>query len=550
MHKKLFRSVKTILTASLVVIFCTFGISSATAATAVWSLPGAVLAQGGFGGVYIPHVVFDSSGNATALWASNDGSTVHIQSATRPAGGSWSAPETVFSVPNSDGGVFGSISTGVSSSGNIEAVWTAFVNGYANQLVYSSSKPFGGSWSTPVALNYAISPASNAVISVDANGNATAVWLVTNATLGGRGQVQSSSKPANGSWSLSVPLSDVMTSSAMAPIRIVTDSSGTSTAVWAQYNMLATTTEAVVVSKSVNGSWGLLVGTPTVLDTDPSGIFAPALAVSSNGKVTALWSTGSVSTVRAADLPLGGSWSSPVTVATLAFNAFDTVTSVDPAGNVAAVWRTYTNNNGGGTVLQAVTRPVGGAWTAAVDVSSPNPNGINDPQIVSDALGNVTALWSTSNLIGEGIVLTATMPAGGSWGTVTDLTQTPSHTPVPVSTSIAVAPSGNLLAAFSITDAQSIAYVIVVDAVVPTPAPTPTPTPTPSSAGAGSTPSASATPTQTTSVSAASSTPLAYTGFSVNAPLIFFGVFALTAGAGLVVFVLIRNRILRKKQID
>jgi hypothetical protein len=91
----------------------------------------------------LPRVALDGSGNATALW--EQGATV--DGATRPAGGAWGSPTIIET-----GNVVGPDSVASDTSGNVTAVWSMSdpTNGVTS--VHAVTRPAGSPWGAPASL--------------------------------------------------------------------------------------------------------------------------------------------------------------------------------------------------------------------------------------------------------------------------------------------------------------------------------------------------------------------------------------------------------------
>jgi hypothetical protein len=126
-------------------------------------------------------------------------------------------------------------------------------------------------------------------------------------------------------------------------------------------------------------------------------------------------------------------WTSPVTLSTSGINSSAPYTSMDPNGNVVALWL---END----VVVSQSLPLGGSWSASTTLSS---TGASDPHIVMDPFGNATAIWVES-----GVIKTATLPFGSTWSASTALSGSGSLTP-----KIAVDGSGNLVAVWQTSGA-------------------------------------------------------------------------------------------------
>jgi hypothetical protein len=107
------------------------------------------------------------------------------------------------------------------------AVWTR--RNSPTDVVQSSRRPAGGSWETAVTLSVAGDSAEAPQVSLDPSGNAVAVWSRTDAT---PRVIQAAERPAGGGW-LPPALLSVIGRSANEP-QVATDSVGNAVAVWAR----------------------------------------------------------------------------------------------------------------------------------------------------------------------------------------------------------------------------------------------------------------------------------------------------------------------------
>jgi hypothetical protein len=179
-----------------------------------------------------------------------------VESATRPAGGSWSAVTTVS--PNAPQTWTPQIA--LDSAGNATAVWEqgATVNNYR---IYASTRPAGGAWSgqtriEPGTWYYA----GNDAIATDSAGNVTAAWLVEDSS--GSSQIRAARKPAGGAWGTVSSLGPCTTSVSLCSTpQVAASPDGSLTAVgWAAYGSSNAPNVAVRLG---TGAW-----TRTVLSTN------------------------------------------------------------------------------------------------------------------------------------------------------------------------------------------------------------------------------------------------------------------------------------------
>ncbi len=200
-------------------------IQSSTSLGAGWSAP-IDLTAGGLDAAG-PQVTADSTGRATAIWSRSDGTSDIIQSRASVNGGPWSTIPANLSLPGSAGNNAVSPQIAVDSAGRATAVWTRYIA--FSPVIQSSTSVNGGPWSTtPVTVSAAGQPVSEAQVTVDSTGLATAVWLYN--YTGILNIVQSSTSRDGAAWTAPVDLTAAGQGANTA--RVTADSTGRVTAIW------------------------------------------------------------------------------------------------------------------------------------------------------------------------------------------------------------------------------------------------------------------------------------------------------------------------------
>ncbi len=326
-----------------------------------------------------PQVVVDPAGNATAIWRRVDADRSVVQTSSRPAGGSWSAPVDLSTDPSVDFSQRADVpQLAVDGAGSVTATWSRFEAAVGQPwtfTVQSATRATEGTWSAPVDLSPAGSPARTTDVAVDTAGNATVVWVAGST-------VQTASRPAGGAWSAPGQLST--TAGPRANPRVVVDPTGATTAVWGSFASGAYGVQTA--SRALGGAWS------TPLDLVSGDVFdTPAIAVDRQGNATALWqqNDGSGWVVTSASRSATGAWSTPVLLSTSTTSSWDPKVAVDLAGNATAIWSREAN---GGRVVEAARRPAHGEWSEPIGLSPPGDAW--NPQIAVDPAGNATAAWS------------------------------------------------------------------------------------------------------------------------------------------------------------
>lgn len=139
------------------------------------------------------------------------------------------------------------------------------------------------------------------------------------------------------------------------------------------------------------------------------------IAVDPAGNATAVWARfdGNHFRIQSSRRPVGGSWSAPVDLSAGGQNASAPQVAIDRSGNATAVWLRY---DGISERVQSSRRTATGPWSAPVPVSpdsEPNQDAAS-PQVAVDPSGNATAVWSRYDGTFSR-VQTSYRPTGGSW---------------------------------------------------------------------------------------------------------------------------------------
>jgi hypothetical protein len=347
-----------------------------------WSTPSTLF--GGLEDAYGLEIAVDPLGNETAIWGRRVGRSWVVQSATRSVGGGWSAPVTL-----SAAGAFDAL-VAAGPEGNVTAVWLLEREEGWRSVVQSATRSAGGSWSAPVTLSPPRKAARSPQIALDPQGGATVVWEEEYS-----GATQSATRPPEGSWSAPVTLSATGVRTDWPQVAV--DSQGNATAVWVgrvpngrrislQGRRIQTAT------RPAGGSWSAPV---SISKAGHRLVQDPQIAVSPQGEATAIWqrSNGSYLVVQGATRPAEGGWSRPVDITTgYGRGGQHLQLVVDSWGNATAIWEGYDTRPGPNFAIQAAKHPPGGAWSRPTDISRWT-NGLGEPQIAVDPQGRSTAIW-------------------------------------------------------------------------------------------------------------------------------------------------------------
>ena len=283
--------------------------------------------------------------------------------------------------------------------------------------------PAGGveTWLSPIVVSDPGRPGSYPRVAADREGNATAVWVVEEAS---GNSIQASVRPAGGSWSAPVTLSRTPVSSAP---ELAVDGTGNATVLWVAFG--GADARVQTVTRAATGAWSA----PADLST-PAPTYSPSVVVDPGGRVTAAWAritpTGDLA-VESATRSATGPWDAPTIVST-APSSYNPRLAVDAAGAVTMVWGRLTS---GGSQVQAASRSRLGQWSEPVDLTDADGQHGN-PQVVVDDGGTATAVWYSE----EHGLQARTASAPGGWSPPVILAT--SSTPAPIYPALAADAEG------------------------------------------------------------------------------------------------------------
>jgi hypothetical protein len=362
------------------------------AAGGEWSAPVAISAEGKRTG--IPSVALDKSGNAIIVWSAE---TI-TEAAYKPAGGSWEAP-----VPISFGlQAQRDAHVAFDSAGEATAVW-ARTNPEGTEIIQSATKPAGGSWGTPVNVSAGPQSSDGPLIAYDGSGDAVAAW--THRAGEESTVIQAASKPAGGHWGPAISLDTASEEVVNYATGLAVDPAGDATVLWTSRSAGSRGFQAVIQASRLpaGGTWSPPVDVSPVGQSPSSGEqLAPALAVDGAGNATAIWididGEGNRS-VEVSDRPAGGSWLAPQVISPAGQKPDRVQIGVDAAGNETAAWVDAPVLSHG--PIEARRRPQGGTWQRMVDVSAAG-EGASLPRLAVAANGTAYLGWTRETEFEEG----------------------------------------------------------------------------------------------------------------------------------------------------
>jgi hypothetical protein len=194
-----------------------------------WEAPSVVSESGEEGGN--PHIALGAQGDVMVVWRGETGGEEAARASYKPVEGSWQPP-TAVSVP---GDQVQSLHVALDASGDALVVWADSTNELGSYTIAKAAfLPAGGSWEAPVELSEDGGNSFPLDVVFDTSGNAAVVWERSNE---GQSIVQADYRPAGGSWQEATDLSEEGKSAMEAVVVLdapgdATAADGDATAIW------------------------------------------------------------------------------------------------------------------------------------------------------------------------------------------------------------------------------------------------------------------------------------------------------------------------------
>jgi PKD domain len=255
-----------------------------------WEAPTLVSQPGEEGGN--PHVALDALGDSLVVWRGEDEGDEFVRAAYRPEGGSW-GPATNVSSP---GEHVEALRDALDSEGNAIVAWSGDMGKEGEYgIAHAAYKPAAGEWQPPTALSTDGGNAFPSDVVFDTGGNAALVWQRWD---GSSNVVQAAYRPAGGEWEAAVDLSEEGAQGMDAVVVLdapgdATAADGHATAVWVSETTAACEGKAGSCPSDVVQAAGYdpngmpeielevptegTVDEPVEISTPTEGLFAPLL---------------------------------------------------------------------------------------------------------------------------------------------------------------------------------------------------------------------------------------------------------------------------------
>lgn len=200
----------------------------------------------------------------------------------------------------------------------------------------------------------------------------------------------------------------------LGPPQAAIDGAGTAIVVWQRFDAMSTNTVVQAAIRPAGGSFGA----PVPLSATGSGAVHPQIAMNAAGDAVVAWEhlVGQTMAVQAVVRPAGGTFSAPVDLSAAGLSGPLPRVAIDGAGNATVVW---TQAGPAGTTVQVATRPAGGSWAPAADLSPADDAGSG--RVATNGSGETIAVWTQADAANNTIVQASVRPVGGAFEAPADL---------------------------------------------------------------------------------------------------------------------------------
>ena len=313
-----------------------------------------------------PAVAMDRLGNAVAVWHSWVGGDSIVQAAVRPAGGDWSASETLSAAGQPAFGADVAL-----EAGRATVVWAA-VDGQLS-VVQSRTREIGAAnWAPIETVSGPTSSAYSPRVAMDDQGGAIAVWRWSR---GGYFIIQAATKPTGGIWSAAQDLTAPGEHS--GPPQVEMDASGAAVAAWLRPT--GANTMAQVSYRQAGGAW------EPARNLSHRGRNAGTVAVAMNRAGDAIVAWRHAGLLWSSSRPHGEAWRGRISVGPFCKVCVANI-ALDEDGNAAASWVTS-------AVVEASFKPAGERWQTSYLISDFDALAASRPAVVFHQLRDATAVW-------------------------------------------------------------------------------------------------------------------------------------------------------------
>jgi hypothetical protein len=280
-----------------------------------------------------------------------------------------------------------------------------------NWEVLYASKEAGGDWSPPSNVSNNPGGSFRPAVAVGPDGSVHVAW---HDDTFGNYEILYATKPPGGEWSTPTNISNSSGWSYWPSIAVGAD--GSVYVAW--HDDTPGNWEVMSASRAPDGPWS----PATNLSESAGTSFIPKLFPESDGSINAVWqdNTSRSWDIFSASRPPGGPWSAAVNISSSDGDSAPFAAAQSADGSLRVVWREAAS---GGLRLLSATKSPGGPWSSPEDVSG--PVGGSGPFLVGTGKDEALYLLWDDLTLGNQEVFFASRAAGGPWSPPFNVSESP-----------------------------------------------------------------------------------------------------------------------------
>jgi len=331
-------------------------------------------------------VVMDAGGHALAVWSMYFASS-NIYASRSNARGQWGSFELI---DDNSGDDALDPRLAASADGRAVAVWIQ--SDGTRDDIWSNRFTSADGWSFAQRIeNNSSLEASGPQVAVNASGNAVAVWAHSD---GVRSDIWSNRYTPSDGWGSAGRIETNNAGPASAP-QVTLDAQGNAVAVWQQSNG---TRFDIWSNRYTNDGWGAAERIET---GNEDASVTPQVGSDAQGNAVAVWvHSAGTRQIWSNRYTRSGGWGTSERIDTNNTDAREPRVAVDPSGSAVAVWKQ--SGAGGDSIWSNRYAPSGG-WAAAQRIDSETVGTRPDAQVAIDDDGNAIAIWSVGGSPSAGV---------------------------------------------------------------------------------------------------------------------------------------------------
>jgi len=369
---------------------------------------------------FTPQVAVDSAGNIYAVWEDDTSSNSNILFSRSTDGGlTFSTPK---SLSNTSGFSF-SPRIALDANGGINVVWEDDSPGNLD-VFFSRSTDGGNTFANPQDLSNDASDSGSPMVATDPSGNIYVVWENDSGVLG-----VFFARSSDGGATFTAPVAlSTNTGGSMSP-QIAVDVNGDVNVVWEDDSGNSSD-----ISFSRSADHGATFSAPKSLSLGVGNSTSAAIAVDLNGNINVAWendSPGNFDLFFSRSTDGGLNFSTPKNLSNSAGLSRTVQMALDGGGNINVVWAENTPPNSSTDIFFTRSANGGASFSAPRNLSS-NAGFSANPSVTVDPGGNINAVWEDSTPGNRDIFFSQSLDAGATFSAAQNLSNDTGLSSVPL----------------------------------------------------------------------------------------------------------------------